>query len=90
MPMTDDNIATMYSLMATTRERAGFFLRSESYFRGYWELQAASGQGQLFFASWQGQVLAGVFATFVGTRGWYKDGGSIKEHSELMAAPLLQ
>jgi lipid II:glycine glycyltransferase (peptidoglycan interpeptide bridge formation enzyme) len=90
VPMTDANIATMYSLMATTRERAGFFLRSEAYFRGYWELQAASGQAQLFFASWQGQVLAGVFATFVGTRGWYKDGGSIKEHSELMAPHLLQ
>ncbi len=90
VPMTDANIATMYSLMAATRERAGFFLRSERYFRGYWELQAASGQGQLFFASSQGGVLAGVFATFVGQRGWYKDGGSIKEHSELMAPHLLQ
>ncbi len=90
VPMTDANIATMYSLMAATRERAGFFLRSESYFRGYWELQAASGQAQLFFASWRGQVLAGVVATFVGTHGWYKDGGSIKEHSDLMAPHLLQ
>lgn len=88
--MTDANIATMYSLMAATRERAGFFLRSEKYFRGYWELQAASGQAQLFFASWEGQVLAGVFATFLGSHGWYKDGGSIKEHSELMAPHLLQ
>jgi lipid II:glycine glycyltransferase (peptidoglycan interpeptide bridge formation enzyme) len=90
VPMTDANIATMYSLMAATRERAGFFLRSERYFRGYWELQAASGQAQLFFASWQGQVLAGVFATYVGRHAWYKDGGSIKEHSELMAPHLLQ
>jgi lipid II:glycine glycyltransferase (peptidoglycan interpeptide bridge formation enzyme) len=88
--MTDANIATMYSLMAATRERAGFFLRSERYFRGYWELQAASGQAQLFFASWQGRVLAGVFATYLGTHGWYKDGGSVKEHSELMAPHLLQ
>jgi lipid II:glycine glycyltransferase (peptidoglycan interpeptide bridge formation enzyme) len=90
VPMTDANIATMYSLMAATRERAGFFLRSERYFRGYWELQAASGQGQLFFASWQGEVLAGVFATFLSGHGWYKDGGSTKEHSELMAPHLLQ
>jgi lipid II:glycine glycyltransferase (peptidoglycan interpeptide bridge formation enzyme) len=88
--MTDANIATMYSLMAATGERAGFFLRSERYFRGYWELQAASGQAQLFFASWQGQVLAGLFATFLGSHGWYKDGGSIKDHSELMAPHLLQ
>ncbi len=88
--MTDTNIATMYSLMAATRERAGFFLRSERYFRGYWELQAASGQAQLFFASWKGRVLAGVFATFLASHGWYKDGGSTKEHSELMAPHLLQ
>jgi lipid II:glycine glycyltransferase (peptidoglycan interpeptide bridge formation enzyme) len=90
VPMTDANIATMYSLMVATRDRAGFFLRAERYFRGYWELQAASGQGQLFFASWQGRVLAGVFATFVGNHGWYKDGGSIKEHSDLMAPYVLQ
>jgi lipid II:glycine glycyltransferase (peptidoglycan interpeptide bridge formation enzyme) len=90
VPMTDATIATMYSLMAATRERAGFFLRSERYFRGYWELQAASSQAQLFFASSQGRVLAGVFASFVGTHGWYKDGGSIKEHSDLMAPHLLQ
>ena len=87
---TDSTIATMCSLMEATQERAGFYLRSPRYFAGYWELQAASGQGQLFFASWQGQVLAGVFATFLGTHGWYKDGGSIKEHSELMAPHLLQ
>jgi serine/alanine adding enzyme len=88
--MSEANIATMYSLMVATRERAGFFLRSERYFRGYWELQAASGQAQLFFASWEGEVLAGVVATFVGVHGWYKDGGSTKDHSELMAPHLLQ
>jgi len=90
VPMTDANIATMYSLMAATRERAGFFLRSPAYFRGYWELQAASDQAQLFFATFQGRVLAGVVATHVGAHGWYKDGGSVKEHSELMAPHLLQ
>ena len=87
---TDEAVETMFALMAATRERAGFFLRSEQYFRGYWQLQAASGQGQLFFARWRGEVLAGVFATFLGTHGWYKDGGSTKEHSELMAPHLLQ
>jgi lipid II:glycine glycyltransferase (peptidoglycan interpeptide bridge formation enzyme) len=90
VPMTDDNVATMYSLMAATQERAGFFLRSQAYFRGYWELQGASGQGQLFFASAEGTVLAGVFATFLGARAWYKDGGSTKQHSDLMAPHLLQ
>jgi lipid II:glycine glycyltransferase (peptidoglycan interpeptide bridge formation enzyme) len=90
VPVNDANIAVMFSLMGSTRERAGFFLRSERYFREYWELQAASGQGQLFFASFNGTVVAGVFATFLGDRAWYKDGGSTKEHSEVMAPHLLQ
>ena len=87
---TDANLDTMYSLMAATQDRAGFFLRQRAYFTQYWQLQAASGQGQLFFAMYEGQVLAGLYATFIGTRGWYKDGGSVKEHSELMAPHLLQ
>ena len=86
----DANLATMYALMAETQSRAGFFLRRREYFEQYWQLQAASGQAQLFFATWENQVLAGVFATHLGTRGWYKDGGSVKAHSELMAPHLLQ
>lgn len=84
------SIDTMYSLMASTRDRAGFTLRSKEYFSGYWRLHAAAGQGQLFFASLNGEVLAGVFATYIGKKAWYKDGGSTKEHQTVMAPHLLQ
>ncbi len=84
------SIDTMYVLMASTRDRAGFTLRSKEYFAGYWRLHAAAGQGQLFFASLDGQVLAGVFATYIGKKAWYKDGGSTKEHAAVMAPHLLQ
>ena len=80
----------MYSLMASTRDRAGFTLRSREYFSKYWHLHAAAGQGQLFFASLDGEVLAGVFATHLGRKAWYKDGGSTKEHAAVMAPHLLQ
>ena len=90
VPLDARTVDTMYSLMASTRDRAGFTLRSKEYFSGYWRLHAAAGQGQLFFASLDGTVLAGVFATYVGARAWYKDGGSTKEHSEVMAPHLLQ
>jgi lipid II:glycine glycyltransferase (peptidoglycan interpeptide bridge formation enzyme) len=90
VPLERGNIDIMYALMASTRDRAGFTLRSKDYFSGYWRLHAAAGQGQLFFASLDGQVLAGVFATFIGTKGWYKDGGSTKEHAAVMAPHLLQ
>jgi lipid II:glycine glycyltransferase (peptidoglycan interpeptide bridge formation enzyme) len=90
VPLERDSIDTMYALMASTRDRAGFTLRSKEYFSGYWRLHAAAGQGQLFFASLGDEVLAGVFATFLGAKGWYKDGGSTKEHSAVMAPHLLQ
>jgi lipid II:glycine glycyltransferase (peptidoglycan interpeptide bridge formation enzyme) len=90
VPLDAGSIDTMYDLMASTRDRAGFTLRSKEYFSGYWRLHAAAGQGQLFFASLDGVVLAGVFATFMGAKAWYKDGGSTKEHAEVMAPHLLQ
>ena len=90
VPLDDESIDTMYSLMASTRDRAGFTLRSKEYFSQYWHLHAAAGQGQLFFASLDGEVLAGVFATYLGRKAWYKDGGSTKEHAAVMAPHLLQ
>ncbi len=90
VPLDGSSIDTMYALMASTRDRAGFTLRTKAYFSSYWRLHAAAGQGQLFFASLEGEVLAGVFATFLGHRAWYKDGGSTKEHAAVMAPHLLQ
>ncbi len=90
VPLDGASIDTMYALMASTRDRAGFTLRTKEYFSSYWRLHAAAGQGQLFFASLDGEVLAGVFATFLGRKAWYKDGGSTKEHAAVMAPHLLQ
>ena len=90
VPLDTATIDTMYELMASTRDRAGFTLRSKEYFSGYWRLHAAAEQGQLFFASLDGVVLAGVYATYMGAKAWYKDGGSTKEHAAVMAPHLLQ
>jgi lipid II:glycine glycyltransferase (peptidoglycan interpeptide bridge formation enzyme) len=90
VPLDSASIDTMYSLMASTRDRAGFTLRSKEYFSGYWRLHEAAGEGQLFLASLDGEVLAGVFATYIGRKAWYKDGGSTKEHAAVMAPHLLQ
>jgi lipid II:glycine glycyltransferase (peptidoglycan interpeptide bridge formation enzyme) len=87
---SEANFNLMYDLMQTTRERAGYFLHSRAYFLDLWQSYASAQQGQLFFAKYQGQVLAGVFAIYMGNKGWYKDGGSIREHSNVMAPYLLQ
>ena len=87
---TPDNLRTMYGLMQSTQARAGFFLRDYEYFRDFWTSHAEAGRGQLFFASYQGKVLAGDFVTYLGTKGLYKDGGSTREHNEVQAPYLLQ
>ncbi len=87
---TDANCQTMYDLMKATRDRAGFFLRDYGYFSHFWQSHQMAWRGQLFFAHYEGQVLAGDFATYLGGKGLYKDGGSIRAHSELQAPYLLQ
>jgi len=86
----DANLNKMYDLMSATRERAGYFLRPREYFIDLWSRLAGAGEGQLFFASYQGQILAGVFAVYLGKKSWYKDGGSVREHTNVMAPYLLQ
>jgi lipid II:glycine glycyltransferase (peptidoglycan interpeptide bridge formation enzyme) len=90
VPVNDTTMGAMYELMQATQQRAGFTLRPREYFRRYWRLQAATGQGQLFFATWREQTLAGAFVTRLAAKAWYKDGGSTKEHADLMAPHLLQ
>ncbi len=87
---TEANLDTMFELMKATEARAKYGLRPAEYFRDYWAAQATAGQGQLFLARHEGEVLAGVFATFVGQRAWYKDGGSFDIKRELNTSYLLQ
>jgi lipid II:glycine glycyltransferase (peptidoglycan interpeptide bridge formation enzyme) len=87
---TETNFRKMYELMQATQKRAGFYLRDYAYFHDFWMRHAEAKRGQLFFASFEGKILAGDFVTYAGTKGLYKDGGSIREHSELQAPYLLQ
>lgn len=87
---TEANLKQMYVLMQATQERAGFYLRDYDYFQTFWAEHAKQGSGQLFFAKYEGKVLAGVFASYLGKKGLYKDGGSTREHSNLQAPYLLQ
>lgn len=86
----DANLATMFELMRVTEARAHYGLRPRAYFFDYWRSQAQAGQAQLFFATSDGEVLAGLFATYLGLRAWYKDGGSFDVKRELQAPYLLQ
>jgi lipid II:glycine glycyltransferase (peptidoglycan interpeptide bridge formation enzyme) len=87
---TAENLGTMYELMKVTEARAHYGLRPRAYFLDYWAAQVAAGQAQLFLAKHEGEVLAGLFATFIGQRAWYKDGGSFDIKRELNASYLIQ
>ncbi|HVQ43715.1 MAG TPA: peptidoglycan bridge formation glycyltransferase FemA/FemB family protein [Candidatus Saccharimonadia bacterium] len=87
---TDENLGIMYELMAATDARAHYGLRPRAYFLDYWRAQAQAGQAQLFLARHEGDVLAGLFATYLGRRGWYKDGGSFEVKRDLSASYLVQ
>ncbi len=87
---SDENLEVMFELMKATEGRAHYGLRPRAYFLDYWRSQIAAGQAQLFLARHEGEVLAGLFATFVGKRAWYKDGGSFDKKRELNASYLIQ
>jgi serine/alanine adding enzyme len=87
---TGANLETMFELMKATEARAQYGLRPAAYFKDYWTAQIAAGQAQLLFARHEGEVLAGIFVTYVGKRAWYKDGGSFDVKRELNASYLLQ
>jgi lipid II:glycine glycyltransferase (peptidoglycan interpeptide bridge formation enzyme) len=90
VPCTEINVEVLHGLMARAFERAGIPLRPLTYFADYWRLFEASGQGQLFLAQRDGEVLAGAYVVFLGEKAWYKDGGSVGDRGELMAPHLLQ
>ncbi len=91
VPCSDENVAVMHALVAGAFDRHGRYpARSLPYHAGYWRLFEASGQGQLFLARDGDDVLAGAYVVVLGTRAWYKDGGTSLRKRELKAAHLLQ
>lgn len=86
---TDENCRIMYKLLAGTA--AGQFqIRSYNYYKKFWQRFESAGYGQLFFAYYQDNVVAGAYAIAYGRKGTYKDGASIRERTAYGASHLLQ
>ena len=90
VPTDQAAIDTMYDLTIAMTQRANVYLRSKSYFSDFWRLHSEQGTGQMFLARYEGKVLAGAFVTHLGSKALYKDGGSIREHSDVQAMAGLQ
>ncbi|HEY7928097.1 MAG TPA: peptidoglycan bridge formation glycyltransferase FemA/FemB family protein [Candidatus Dormibacteraeota bacterium] len=85
-----EHARVLYRLLVQTNARNGIPVRRADYFADCWARLGSRDQGRLFFAVHGGEVLAGAFVAHLGRRGWYKDGGSTRHSSQLMAPYLLQ
>jgi len=89
VPATTKNCKIMYKLLAETAE-GQFGIRGYRYFETFWQRFEKAGMGQLFFASYNGEVVAAAYALVFGTKSTYKDGASVRERRVYGASHLLQ
>lgn len=85
---TDENCKIMYDLFTETAGGAGFAIRPPQYYRDFY--RAYGDSGGLFFAYYEGKVVAGAFAMVQGQQSMYKDGASVRERTAYGASHLLQ
>lgn len=87
---TPENCDKMYELFTETAQGAGFTIRSREYYHQFYRRYSDAGQGQLFFAYFDGKLVAGAFALMYGCKSTYKDGASIREKTTYGASHYLQ
>lgn len=87
---TDENCKIMFSLLKETATDAEFGIRSADYYKTFYRRYQDKKIGQLFFAYYEGQVVAGAFAMVFGSKSTYKDGASIRKRTAYGASHLLQ
>jgi len=84
-----DNCKKMYDLLSKTAE-GQFGIRSYEYYKTFWQRFEAAGSGQMFFAYYNGKLVAGAYAMVYGQKSTYKDGASIRQRQVYGASHLLQ
>lgn len=87
---TPENCDRMYNLFKETATGAGFVIRRRAYYHDFYQRYSDAGQGQLFFAYFDDQLVAGAYAVAYGQKSTYKDGASIREKVTYGASHYLQ
>lgn len=85
----EKNCKLMYRLLSETAD-GQFGIRSYNYYKTFWQTFEKAGLGQLFFASYEGKVVAGAYAMTFGKKSTYKDGASVRQRTAYGASHLLQ
>lgn len=87
----DDNMRTMFALLSETAlGRFDDSLRSFDYYKEFWHRFIDAGHGSLFFAEFEGRVVAAAFCIYSDKKGLYKDGASLRKKMTYGASHLLQ
>jgi lipid II:glycine glycyltransferase (peptidoglycan interpeptide bridge formation enzyme) len=90
VPATDENCRIMFDLLHETATDAEFGIRPARYYGKFYQTYEKADLGQLFFAYFEGKVVAGAYALAFGVKGTYKDGASVRQRSAYGASHLLQ
>jgi lipid II:glycine glycyltransferase (peptidoglycan interpeptide bridge formation enzyme) len=79
VPLTEENMQTMYHLYEAMGQRAKLFIRPYHYYKQFWMAYTDRKQGELYFAqSKSSETIAGAYIIQLGKKSIYKDGGSIR------------
>ena len=78
------------ALMQTTGARDGFFVHSAEYYEAAYQLFVPTGQAKLLVATYQEQIIAGIFVFAQGDRAWYFYGASGEAERQRMPNYALQ
>lgn len=89
VPTNEKNCQIMYDLLSQTA-KGQFGIRKYEYYQTFWQRFDQADLGQLFFARYNGVVVAGAYAMTYGTKSTYKDGASIRQRTAYGASHLLQ
>lgn len=86
---SEENCRLFYELLVQTAA-GSFVIRPFEYYRKFWQRYSSANLGQLFFARFEGELVAGAFALVFGDKSTYKDGASVRERKAYGASHLLQ
>ena len=86
----ESDLPAFNALMQTTGERDGFAVHSAEYYEAAFHLFVPTGQAKLFVATYQEQIIAGIFVFAQGDRAWYFYGASGEAERQRMPNYALQ
>jgi lipid II:glycine glycyltransferase (peptidoglycan interpeptide bridge formation enzyme) len=85
-----NDVGRFYALMKETGQRDQFGIHSLDYYQTAYRIHHPKGQCELFFAEYEGQLLAAVMVFVQGYRAYYFYGASSNQHRNLMAPYAVQ